>query len=692
MSKKGALSKKRKYNISDEQINEYREVFNLLDKNKKGIISTNDIIKIKSIFSYPIGKKEIQEMIKKIDIYGEGKFDFKKFVTLMKKQIQFIDENDEDKIFKLYKEEFKKEFLTHKRKREKLIKDETPKSKNKLEISNLSCPIKKNEEFTESIIIEIEEDFDDKSGINFKKTRKIRKLEKNNNYESLRNINSKLTVQKFNTYDNHKEKKSYKNCLNNGKKKIKKIKENNNKRKKQNNKYNQLINIKNIDTIEIFKDFLPRELIIELENKNKENISLIRKEKKYNKYTFQRQISKYSSKLSPQYNYRRINKFNSRNNSISNKFNLGYSNKSLKTYYSSYCINSRLDLSPTINISNRKKSTINYSSSKLLKGIKEKLFSKGIDIKQNKKKNISFYKKNNTQTVNLQKLVNQNFYGSYNNKINNSKEIINDGSDIDDYFFNEIEMKEEKIINIKKVENLNLPKTPEENIGQNIQILNDFELKYRINRKKEKIIKNLLEIPHTIIIKKKNLNITQIKNLLKKKKLSLPDNKLRSVSIKEYDRIKNNNQINSKNIMDKNIKTYEKNNKNKILLEMPKFKIKEKAKKNNIKNEKVKQPKGKQKIKSGKYTNIKQRKLKDKEKKVKYEIEEESELSNISIEQSFCSSENESNTTIQNYRNDDSILEEIKITGEKNYSKQKNNKNKNQIVDDEDFNLCIKWS
>ena len=54
--------------------------------------------------------------------------------------------------------------------------------------------------------------------------------------------------------------------------------------------------------------------------------------------------------------------------------------------------------------------------------------------------------------------------------------------------------------------------------------------------------------------------------------------------------------------------------------------------------------------------------------------------------------ENEYNSELNSIGNDDSILEEIKITGEKNYSKQKNNKNKNQIVDDEDFNLCIKWS
>ena len=70
------------------EIHEFREAFDIFDKNNTGLISTKDILTIKKIFSYPISEEDIEKMIKEIDTSGDGKFYFNKFIALMKKQIQ----------------------------------------------------------------------------------------------------------------------------------------------------------------------------------------------------------------------------------------------------------------------------------------------------------------------------------------------------------------------------------------------------------------------------------------------------------------------------------------------------------------------------------------------------------------------------------------------------------------------------
>ena len=77
--------------ISDDKIIEYKEIFNILDKNNTGIISTDVIIKLKKIFCYPINEKRFKNLINEIDIDRNRKFDFNKFVDFMRKQMQYIE-------------------------------------------------------------------------------------------------------------------------------------------------------------------------------------------------------------------------------------------------------------------------------------------------------------------------------------------------------------------------------------------------------------------------------------------------------------------------------------------------------------------------------------------------------------------------------------------------------------------------
>ena len=111
----------KKLDIPEDKIEEYREAFNMFDKNKKGKLTINDLTKIMKNFGYPLTKDEAKKMIASVDASGEGEVDFEEFVMLMEKQTHNLgddpvlqafrdfDKNDDGKITNL---EFKY-ILTH---------------------------------------------------------------------------------------------------------------------------------------------------------------------------------------------------------------------------------------------------------------------------------------------------------------------------------------------------------------------------------------------------------------------------------------------------------------------------------------------------------------------------------------------------------------------------------------------------
>ena len=103
MHKKEIVTYTRKLDIPPEKLGEYKEAFDMFDKNKTGTISANDISKIMKNFGYPITKKEVESIIEEIDTTGSGELDFEEFVTFMEKQTQIIDETDEDLVLNAFK-------------------------------------------------------------------------------------------------------------------------------------------------------------------------------------------------------------------------------------------------------------------------------------------------------------------------------------------------------------------------------------------------------------------------------------------------------------------------------------------------------------------------------------------------------------------------------------------------------------
>ena len=583
--------------LSDDKMDEYREVFNILDKNNTGTISTDVIIKLRKIFSYPINEKGIKKMINEIDTYKDGTFDFNKFVIFIKKQIQYIDENDKDIILKSFKEDFENEYLGNKRKRENANNEESSKYEEELELIKSEYPMEEEIKDSEYNIKIKEEDslesvvkISSENSSNFSKKRKI-KDEKNdtiNNDIITSNSNSKTTTQNNIKNDINKE-----NVVNDNKN----TKKNNEENKQinelnENNKLNNDIELPS--NIIIYKSNLEQDLIneIEIKNENKcfskienNNININKNYDnnniKYKNIWSKRRKPRYSSNFISEFDINNINNFNSGENSFSSDLNLEQLNKS---FFSSYSINSRLDRIPTFKIKQKKKKLINNSSKKLLEGIKERLNNIGIDSKLNKKKFSQDSEKKNQLKDKLRKIVNDNFYGTYSNNIDkeikiNDSNINNENIIKNEKTINEIEVKEKKINETNKIENfINI----EEKIKKiNIQILNTFLFEYKSNKNGEKIIKKSLEIPYLIIIEKSGINMSEMQN---QTKIDYPDNteKISSSKIKRKTKkkIKENETFSLKN----KTKTKSNDNKNKS---KNKGKEKEKKEKIEIKSEEI---------------------------------------------------------------------------------------------------------
>ena len=103
MPRKEVVSFVRKLDIPEDKIAEYKEAFDMFDKEGKGTISATDITKIMKNFGNPVSKKEVEHMIAEIDTSGDGELDFEEFVTLMQKQIQYLEESDEDLVLRAFK-------------------------------------------------------------------------------------------------------------------------------------------------------------------------------------------------------------------------------------------------------------------------------------------------------------------------------------------------------------------------------------------------------------------------------------------------------------------------------------------------------------------------------------------------------------------------------------------------------------
>ena len=103
MPRKEITTYVKRLDVPKDKINEYKEAFDMFDKDGSGTIDVNEIVKIMKNFGYPIKKSEAQKLISQIDDNGDGELDFEEFVTLMEKQTNYVDETDEELLLKAFR-------------------------------------------------------------------------------------------------------------------------------------------------------------------------------------------------------------------------------------------------------------------------------------------------------------------------------------------------------------------------------------------------------------------------------------------------------------------------------------------------------------------------------------------------------------------------------------------------------------
>ena len=625
MSKRPAYLNQKNPPLSNYKIQECKEVFDILDKNNTGKISTDDIIKIKNIFSYPISGKNIQEMIKEIDIYGEGKFDFSKFITLIQKQIEYIDDIDEETILQSIKEDFGIKLLGNKRKRLAKNKyEEEKKTKN-----NVFPMINESVDSKDEVNTKREEGIDDGSSVtsdfNYNNINKKRKIDNvaydihvnNEKDEIIENNSNKIII------ENNNEILS---CYGN----------NNNSNYSSNNNSNNIIcqsSIKkkskiDIDIIDdniiiIYKKYLSNDIIDQIEQTFKKDnyFPLIKFENNLNdddninnnnsninnNYQTQKPISSFcSSYFNSEYEFNNINNDNnSREDSFSFSSDCNSFNKALLS-------NGFLDKPPALNFA---KLNLDVEDDLPIFGSERVIYeNKGKDKDKDKDKN---KKKDEEINKKTEIKVNKNKNNNSNNIQNNqhkSRNIINNNNNnnyndsFKKYYYKKAKERERELI--KKETNQNKEKNIIFYSNNNIQILNTFVLEYKRNRKKERIIKKCVEIPYLIIIKKTAINMKEIQKYL---------NKNKNISAKKTNTRKNKDKMNNTiDLSSSNIFCYDNLNKTYIkkdsYLNESFYRINEKRKKTKKNEDEIKSRTATKN--DMKYNRYKERKLKDKKKNI----------------------------------------------------------------------------
>ena len=93
---------KQEIDIPAEEIEEYRETFQLFDKDGSGAISTNEFFKVLKNLGQNVTKEEVEAIVKNLDQDNSGEISFDEFITYMKRVKIQEEAEEEDKIIKAF--------------------------------------------------------------------------------------------------------------------------------------------------------------------------------------------------------------------------------------------------------------------------------------------------------------------------------------------------------------------------------------------------------------------------------------------------------------------------------------------------------------------------------------------------------------------------------------------------------------
>ena len=81
--------------ISDIKLKEYREAFDMFDKDHNGKITLKELSNIMKSLNQEPTESELREMISEVDLDGNGEIDFEEFVTLMNNRAKESETEEE---------------------------------------------------------------------------------------------------------------------------------------------------------------------------------------------------------------------------------------------------------------------------------------------------------------------------------------------------------------------------------------------------------------------------------------------------------------------------------------------------------------------------------------------------------------------------------------------------------------------
>merc|ERR1719460_851019 len=100
---KGGKKGKKGAGLSEDQVEEIREAFNLFDADQSGAIDIRELKAAMRALGFEIKKEELKKMIADIDNDGNGDIDFAEFLEMMTGKMGEKDSREDiEKVFKLF--------------------------------------------------------------------------------------------------------------------------------------------------------------------------------------------------------------------------------------------------------------------------------------------------------------------------------------------------------------------------------------------------------------------------------------------------------------------------------------------------------------------------------------------------------------------------------------------------------------
>jgi len=81
--------------VAQDRRKEYKDAFEMFDKNKDGVITTKELAHIMRSLNQDPTEEELNEMIEEVDLDKNGEVDFEEFITLMNRRSKEIDIEEE---------------------------------------------------------------------------------------------------------------------------------------------------------------------------------------------------------------------------------------------------------------------------------------------------------------------------------------------------------------------------------------------------------------------------------------------------------------------------------------------------------------------------------------------------------------------------------------------------------------------